>query len=63
MEKEEEIDRRRGGKTILKIGQGWTLPAQLKTTRWKGIVTKSTVAPQRPSKVMGWTRLEYRNGP
>ena len=53
MEKEEEVDRRRGGKTILKIGQGWTLPAQLKTTRWKGIVTKSTVAPQRPCKVMG----------
>ena len=25
----EEVDRRRGGKTILKIGQEWTLPAQL----------------------------------
>ena len=29
MEKEEEVDRRRGGKTILESGQGWTLPAQL----------------------------------
>ena len=29
MEKEEEIDRRRGGKTISKSGQGWTVPAQL----------------------------------
>ena len=24
-----EVDRRRGGNTILKSGQGWTLPAQL----------------------------------
>ena len=28
-EREEEIDRRRGGKTVLKSGQEWTLPAQL----------------------------------
>ena len=28
MEREEEIGRRRGGKTILKSGQAWTLPAQ-----------------------------------
>ena len=27
--KEEEVDRRRGGKTILKGGHGWTLQAQL----------------------------------
>ena len=26
--KEEEVDRRRGGKTILKSGQEWTFPAQ-----------------------------------
>ena len=25
---EQNVDRRRGGKTILKNGQGWTLPAQ-----------------------------------
>ena len=29
MEKQEEVDRRRGGKTILTSGQGLTLPAQL----------------------------------
>ena len=29
MEKGEEVNRRRGGKTILKSGQGWSLPAQL----------------------------------
>ena len=29
MEKEEEVDRRRDGRTILKSGQGWTWPAQL----------------------------------
>ena len=29
MKNEEEVDRRRGGKTISKSGQGWTLPAQL----------------------------------
>ena len=28
MEKEEKVDRKRGGKTISKSGQGWTLPAQ-----------------------------------
>ena len=28
-EKEKEMDRRRGGKTISKSGQEWTLPAQL----------------------------------
>ena len=27
--REEEVDRRRGGKTVLKSGQEWTLPAQL----------------------------------
>ena len=29
MEKEEEADRRGGGKRILENGQGWTLTAQL----------------------------------
>ena len=29
MKTEEEVDRRRGGKTISKSGQEWTLPAQL----------------------------------
>ena len=30
---EEEVDRRRGRKAILKIGQGWTLPAQLRALK------------------------------
>ena len=29
MEKEEEVDKRRGGKTMLKSGQEWALAAQL----------------------------------
>ena len=29
MKKKKEADRRRGGKTISKSGQEWTLPAQL----------------------------------
>ena len=29
MEKQEEVDRRRGGKKISKSVQGWTLAAQL----------------------------------
>ena len=29
MKKEEEVDSRRGGKTISKSGQGWAMPAQL----------------------------------
>ena len=29
MEKEEEVDRKRGGKTIFKMGQVWTSSTQL----------------------------------
>ena len=36
MEKEEEVDRKRAGKKILKSGQGWTLPA-VDRTRWNGL--------------------------
>ena len=57
MEKEEEVERRRNGKTILKTGYGWTLSApqgQLKTEQsGKGVDAKSSVVPQIPSKVMG----------
>ena len=28
--------------------------------RWKGIVVKSSMVPQRPPKVMGWTRLDLK---
>ena len=27
-------------------------------TRWKGIVVKVSVVPQRPHKILGWTRLD-----
>ena len=54
--KEAKIDRRRGGKTILRSGKVWTLLAQLGAaedrTRWKEIVVKSAVVPQRSRKVM-----------
>ena len=57
MEKEEEVDRRRGGKTISKSGQGWTFASSTKTaedgTRWKRVVAKSSVVPQRQCRVMG----------
>ena len=55
--KRKVAERRRGGKTISKSGQEWTLPAQLgqlkNRSRWKGIVANSSVVPRRPSKVMG----------
>ena len=53
MNKKEEVDRR-SGKPILKSGQGWALWAQLGQLRigQKGIVVKSSVAPQPPCKVM-----------
>ena len=51
------VDRRRGGKTRLRR---WTVmdfanlvKAAEDRTRWKGIVVKSSVGPQRPSRVMG----------
>ena len=54
--KEKEEDRRSGGKTISKIGQEWTLPAQNRTVEigqdGLGIVATSPVVPRRPSKVM-----------
>ena len=36
MGKEEQVDRKRAGKKILKSGQGWTLPG-VDRTRWKGL--------------------------
>ena len=29
-------------------------------TRWKGIVAKSSAVPRRPSKAMGWNRIEKK---
>ena len=53
--KEKEAGRRRGGKTISKSGQEWTLPARAteNRSRWIGIIANSSVVPRRPSKVMG----------
>ena len=55
--KRREVDRRRGGKTISRSGQEWIFASSTRAaeerTRWKGIVLKSSVVPQRPSKVMG----------
>ena len=50
--KRKEADRRRGGKTISKNGQGSTRAAENRTG-WKEIVANSSVVPRRPSKVMG----------
>ena len=55
-EKEKETDSKRGGKTISKSGQEWTLAAQLgqlKQDKVERIVANSSVVPRRPSKVMG----------
>ena len=53
--KKKEADRRRGGKTISKSGQEWTVPAQLgqlkNRTKWKGVVANSSVVPRRPSRL------------
>ena len=41
--------RRKGGKTILKSGQGWTLPfnkGSENRSRWKGIVGRLSVVPK-----------------
>ena len=52
MKKEEEVDRRKGWKTISKSGKGWTLPSSTRAaedkTRWKGVVANSSVVLQRP---------------
>ena len=50
-----KVDRRRGGKTILRTEQRWTLLAQLGQlkTCLRRIVVKSYVVPQRPRKVLG----------
>ena len=55
-DKEEEVDRRKDGKTILRNGQGWTLLAQLGQLK-KGIVVKSSAVCRQPRKVLGLTKL------
>ena len=60
MEKEEEVDRRRGWKTILKSGQGWILPAhlgQLKTVQdVKGLLRSHLWCPNDHTRL--WDRLD-----
>ena len=55
--KSKEADRRRGGKTISKSGQEWTLHAQLGQLKTgqdgKLLFANSSVVPRRASKVMG----------
>ena len=59
MEKE-EVDRRRGGKTTSKSGQGWTLPAQpgqLKTEQdGKGLLRSHLWCPKDHARL--WDRLD-----
>ena len=60
MEKEEEVDRRRGGKTISKSGQGWTLPAQPRLLKrgqdGKGLLRSHLWCPNDHARL--WDRLE-----
>ena len=49
--KEEKVDRRKGGKTILKSRRNGLLPAQLGQLK-AGLVAKLSVVPLRPSNVM-----------
>ena len=59
MEKKEEVDRRRGGKTILKSGQGWALPAQLGQMKTgedgKGLLRSHLWCPNKLARL--WDRL------
>ena len=47
-EKKKHLDRRRGGKKVLKVGHGWCLPARAaeKQDKMKGVIAKSSVVPQ-----------------
>ena len=53
---EEKVDRRRGRKPILNSGLGWTLPAQLhgqlRQDNMERVISKSSVVPKRPCKVV-----------
>ena len=57
--------RRRGGRTISKTGQRWTLPAQLEqlNTRENGKVgvAKTSVVTQRSFKVNAYPKSIYLN--
>ena len=59
MEKEEEVDRRRGAKTISKSGQGCILPAQLRQLKigqdGKGLLRSHLWCPNDQARL--WDRL------
>ena len=59
-EKEEEVDRRRDGKTICKKCTRMDFASSNRTaevrTRWKGIVVKSSVVPNGLARL--WDRLD-----
>ena len=57
VKRKRRIDKRKGVNTILRGGLRWTLAAE-DITRWKRILVKSSVVPQRPRKVMESTRLD-----
>ena len=49
--KEDKADRGRGGKTASGNGQAWSSPSprgQWRTEKWRKLVAKSSVVPQRP---------------
>ena len=57
--KKEEVDKRRGGKTISRSGQRWTVSpirAGGDRNRWKGIVVMSSVCPNNLARL--WDRLD-----
>ena len=62
MEKKKEADRRRGGKTISKSGQEWTLPAQLGQLKTgqdgKGLLRIHLWCPDDLPRL--WDRIENR---
>ena len=55
---EDRADKGRGGKTILGNGQAWSSASprgQWRTgKKWKKLVAKSSVVPQRPSRLRDW---------
>ena len=50
---EDKADRGRGGKTTSGNGQAWDSPSP-RTENWRKLVAKSSVVPQRPSRLKDW---------
>ena len=61
---EDKSDRKRGGKTTWGNGQAWSWPSprgQWRTEKWRKLVVKSFVLPQRPLQLRD--RWRWRKGP